>query len=177
MIRWTFFPKNQKLTPLGMEIIDVFNDQFENISSKANNERIGIGNTEANSNNVLEKVSKGLIKIGFDVEVGKKLNEKIKVPVLYGEQGKPQQSFDADAYHKEGRFVLEVEAGRAVTNYQFLKDYFQACVMVDVEYVAIAVRDYYRTQRDYETICNFFETLYASGRIKSSLKGVLIIGY
>ena len=74
MIRWTFFPKNQKLTPLGMEIIDVFNDQFENISSKANNERIGIGNTEANSNNVLEKVSKGLIKIGFDVEIGKKIN-------------------------------------------------------------------------------------------------------
>ena len=71
----------------------------------------------------------------------------------------------------------EVEAGRAVTNYQFLKDYFQACVMVDIEYLAIAVRQIYRTQNDYETVCSFFDSLYASGRIKTELKGVLIIGY
>ena len=80
-------------------------------------------------------------------------------------------------YNAEQKFVLEVEAGRAVSNYQFLKDYFQACVMVDVDYLAIAVRQIYNKQKDYETVCNFFDTLYSSGRLKTELKGVLIIGY
>lgn len=49
--------------------------------------------------------------------------------------------------------------------------------MVDVEYLAIAVRQIYRAQNDYESVCSFFDTLYASGRIQTALKGVLIIGY
>ena len=94
--------------------------------------------------------------------------------MLFGEQGKPLQSFDADAYNAEEKFVLEVEAGRAVYNYQFLKDYFQACVMVDVDYLAIAVRQIYNKQKDYETVCNFFDTLYSSGRLKTELKAVTL---
>lgn len=43
--------------------------------------------------------------------------------------GKLDKSFEADALHKELGFVLEVEAGRGVTNNQFLKDLFQACMM------------------------------------------------
>ena len=36
--------------------------------------------------------------------------------------------------------VLEVEAGRGVVNHQFLKDLFQACMMYEVNYLAIAIR-------------------------------------
>jgi hypothetical protein len=36
--------------------------------------------------------------------------------------------------------VLEIEAGRAVDNNQFLKDLFEACVSEKVKYLAIAVR-------------------------------------
>jgi len=39
---------------------------------------------------------------------------------------------------------LEVEAGRAYTNYQFLKDLFQACMMHDVQYLGM---DLPRTSR------------------------------
>ncbi|WP_336774145.1 hypothetical protein [Paenibacillus sp. MMO-58] len=41
-------------------------------------------------------------------------------------------AFEADAYNKEFETVLEIEAGRAATNYQFLKDLFQACMMNSV---------------------------------------------
>lgn len=177
MIRWSFFPRNKPITEIGQLVVDVFHLHESSVSSFANNHLIGMGSNESHSNSVLEKISKSLVDIGFQVEEGKRATQKIHVPVLYGEQGKPLQSFDADAFHKEARFVLEVEAGRAVTNYQFLKDYFQACVMVDVEYLAIAVRQVYKKQKDYETICSFFDTLYASGRLKTELKGVLIIGY
>jgi hypothetical protein len=177
MIRWTSFPKNKTVTPTALNVIKAFEAHAKTISSLSNNHLIGSGNTDSHSNSVLEKISNNLIECGFKVEIGKKKIDKISVPVLFGEQGKPIKSFDADAYNPEQKFVLEVEAGRAVTNYQFLKDFFQACVMVEVEYLAIAVRQIYNKQKDYETVCNFFDTLYASGRIKSELKGVLIIGY
>jgi hypothetical protein len=70
-----------------------------------------------------------------------------------------------------------VEAGRGVTNYQFLKDLFQACMMHEVSYLAIAVRNKYRNSHDYEKVQTFFETLYASQRLTLPLKGRLIIGY
>jgi hypothetical protein len=177
MIRWTFFPKNKPITKTGLDVIAAFKNKEKDISSESNNHLIGSGSTESHSNTVLEKIAKDLIASGFRVEIGKKKLEKIHIPVLFGGEGKPLQSFDADAFHPNDKFVLEVEAGRAVTNYQFLKDFFQACVMVDVEYLAIAVRQIYRGQSDYETVCNFFDTLYASGRIKTDLKGILIIGY
>ena len=177
MIKWINYPKNRKISDLGLSVVEVFKKHEYEISSEINNHLIGSGNKDSHSNSVLLKISKSLIDIGFQVEAGKKKNEKINVPVLFGEQGKSLQSFDADAYHAKGGLVLEVEAGRAVTNYQFLKDYFQACLMVDVEYLAIAVRQIYKDQRDYETVCSFFDSVYSSGRLNTQLKGILIIGY
>jgi hypothetical protein len=80
-------------------------------------------------------------------------------------------------YHPINKIVLEVEAGRGVTNYQFLKDLFQACVMQDVDYLAIAVRQDYRGSKDYEKVVTFIETIFASDRLKLPLNAVLIIGY
>jgi len=177
MIKWISFPRNKPITKPGLSLVNAFEAHEKEISSELNNHLIGSGQTDSHSNSVLEKIAQDLIKCGFQVEAGKRKSEKIHVPVLFGERGKPLQAFDADAYNPSEKYVLEVEAGRAVTNYQFLKDYFQACVMVDVEYLAIAVRQIYRGQSDYETVCNFFDTLYASGRLRTELKGVLIIGY
>ena len=67
---------------------------------------------------------------------------------------------------------MEIEAGRAVVNYQFLRDIFQACVMHDIEKLVIAVRN-----DDFETVINFLDTLYTSNRLNLPLKGILIIGY
>lgn len=73
--------------------------------------------------------------------------------------------------------MLEVEAGRGVVNNQFLKDLFQACMMHDVFYLAVAVRDIYRGNSDFEAVTRFFDTMYASNRLSLPLKGILIIGY
>ena len=75
------------------------------------------------------------------------------------------------------KVVLEVEAGRAVDNNQFLKDLFQACVMHEVKYLAVAVRKVYRGAKNFETVCRFFDTLYASNRFALPLDGILVIGY
>ena len=69
------------------------------------------------------------------------------------------------------------EAGRAVANNQFLKDLFQACMMHEVKYLAIAVRLKYRGKSDFEQVCKFFQTMYASRRLALPLLGILVIGY
>ena len=132
---------------------------------------------ELASDLVLSILRKSLVASGFEVEKSKKAHDKIKVPVLFGRNGRPEKWFEADAVHPTNHTVLEVEAGRGVTNYQFLKDLFQASMMYNIDYLAIAVRDRYRSSNDFETVETFFETLYVSGRLRLPLAGVLVIGY
>jgi hypothetical protein len=126
------------------------------------------------SNTILAAVAPALTQLGFNVEIGKRREQKVHVPVLFGRTDK---SFDADAHHVAEGFVVEVEAGRGVVNNQFLKDLFQACMMHDVFYLAIAVRNTYKGTKDFESVCKFFDTLYASNRLQLPLRGLLVIGY
>ena len=144
---------------------------------KSENKILSANNVGQTSNEVLAKICKDLQAIGFQVETGKTANAKIKIPVLFGANGKVEKSFEADGYDAANKVVIEVEAGRGVTNHQFLKDLFQACVMQDVDYLVIAVRNDYRGSDDYSKVITFLETLYASQRLKLPLTGVLIIGY
>jgi hypothetical protein len=170
MINWQYYPRSTACPNNLLKIISIFETINDQIDSYTHEGQV--------SNDVLAQVRPGLVAEGFEVESGKKKVNKVHVPVFFGPNGKPQQSFEADAWHREDRIVLEVEAGRAVTNYQFLKDLFQACMMQDVEYLSIAVRNIYRnSSKDWEKVCTFFETMYASNRLELPLKGVLIIGY
>ena len=149
-------------------VVQAFKNEAKTISSSS---------YEHNSNRVLEALRKHLLEVGFEVESGKRRHEKVCVPVLFGRGGAPEKSFDADAYHRAFGFVLEVEAGRGVVNNQFLKDLFEACMMHEVKYLAIAIRKVYRGDKNFETVCRFFDTLYASNRLALPLEGILVIGY
>lgn len=129
------------------------------------------------SNDVLAVLRGDLLSLGFEVEEGKAADQKIKVAVLYGLNGQTTKTFDADAFHREAGIVMEVEAGRAVTNYQFLKDLFQACAMQEAKHLVIAVRKDYRGSKDFDSVINFMETLYASSRLQLPLQSVTIVGY
>jgi hypothetical protein len=168
VINWQYFPKSDNAPDHLVAVVSVFQKHEPKIKSPEN---------KLNSDDVLTVLRKDLVTLGFDVEKGKIAGDKIRVPVLFGKQGKADKSFDADAFNKTTGAVLEVEAGRGVTNYQFLKDLFQACMMHKVDYLAIAVRNKYRSNADFDKVTMFFDTLYASGRLKLPLKGVLIIGY
>ena len=168
MINWQFFPKSRVIPEHLQNVLGVFELNESLISSDEHN---------YGSNEVLEKIRTCLEKFDFQIEKSKKSNDKIKVPVLFGQNGKLEKYFDADGYNKISKTVIEVEAGRAVTNYQFLKDLFQACMMYEVDYLVIAVRKDYRGNPDFQNVITFFDTLYASGRLQLPLKGILIIGY
>lgn len=72
--------------------------------------------------------------------------------ILRGKRGKKEKSFYVDALSDDRRIVVEVEAGRAYANYQFLKDIFEASMMSDVKYLILAVRNRYRNRKDYSII-------------------------
>ena len=172
MVNWMYFPQNRKIESHLAQVIDSFNSVHEQIDSETHS---GTNNLE--SDKVLACVAPGLERIGYSVEKSKRKEDKIRVPVLFGVNGKTNLAFEVDGYSSEEKTVIEVEAGRAVVNYQFLKDFYEACMMQGVEFFCIAVRNTYRGSKDFEKVCNFFQTLYISNRIQVPLKGILIIGY
>ncbi|MFK7982057.1 MAG: hypothetical protein AB8G86_18905 [Saprospiraceae bacterium] len=168
MIRFQFFPRSQGITSEIKKVITC----FEKVDSK-----ISSTNFKLSSNDVLEIIRPHLEEIDYKVETGKRKNDKIPVPVLFGFDNRIDKSFNADALSRDGKIVIEIEAGRAVDNNQFLKDIFQACMMFNVEYLVIAVRNEYRKSDDFAKIYTFLETLYISSRLHLPLKGILLIGY
>jgi len=167
-MKYQFFPRSQGISPEMTQVLNCFMEVDDEINSKTHT---------LVSNAVLEKLSAPLSTIGFSVEAGKTSNEKIRIPVLFGIDNKIDKEFNADALSSDGRIVIEVEAGRAVDNNQFLKDIFQACMMFGVDYLVLAVREEYRGHNDFEKIYTFLETLYISNRLHLPLKGILLIGY
>ena len=167
-INWIYYPRSHEPAEIIRGVVDVFQNRGEELQAASR---------ELTSDGILAIVRPGLEEIGFQVEKGKKAQDKVHVPVLFGRNGSLEKYFEADAWNREEKVVVEVEAGRGYLNNQFLKDLFQACMMHDVEYCAIAVRNLYVTSRDYEKVVAFFETLYTSRRLTLPLKGVLVIGY
>lgn len=175
MINFQFFPRSHGVTPRIREIIDYFKTvDIEKDSS-----------VHLKSNDMLALMRPHLERIGFTVETGKAKDEQIFVPVLFSENDEVDKSFAADDLSDDHKIVIEVEAGRAVRNNQFLKDIFQACMMYGVEYLVIAVLNEYifmncgkqQVAYDYQTVKTFLETLYVSNRLQLPLKGILLIGY
>ena len=168
MIKYQFFPRSIGITEPIKAIVDCFVAVDDQITSKT---------YFLTSDQVLAILRPLLLDAGMLIEAGKKADEKIPVPVLFGLDNRIDKAFYADGVSTNGKIVLEVEAGRAYKNYQFLKDIFQACMMYGVEYLVLAVRNSYQTQDDFKLIYSFLETMYISNRIILPLKGILLIGY
>jgi len=168
MLQYQLFPRSFGITSEVEAVINCFYIHYEEIKSPQNN---------LNSDGVLKVITKELQKINFKVEISKASIDKIKVPVLFSLNNRIDKSFDADAVSDDGKIVLEVEAGRAYRNNQFLKDIFQACMMPSVEYLILAVRNEYHATDDFKAIFSFLETLYINGRLQLPLKGIVLIGY
>ena len=93
--------------------------------------------------------------------------------LYYLVKGKMIRSFDADAYCEQENFVIGGSRQRR-HRLSVLKGSFSACMMHEVSYLTIAVRNKYRNSHDYEKVQTFLK--YASQRLALPLKGILIIG-
>lgn len=96
----------------------------------------------------------------------------------------PSLRFEIDAYHPGWRCGLEVEAGRAWMGNAVYRDLVLATVMVDVDYLILAVPNEYRyhsggkvlVSKDYERLTKLADTLYGHSRLKLPY-GLAVLGY
>ena len=172
MINWMFFPQDRPIEDHLKDIVLAFENNQDAINSETHT---GLNNLESDS--VLSILAPDLERIGYQVEKSKKRSDKIRVPVLFGQHGKTNLAFEVDAYSPALQTIIEIEAGRAVVNYQFLKDFFECCMMPNVKYFCVAVKNIYRSSKDFEKVCSFFQTMSISNRIATKLEGILVIGY
>ena len=85
-ILWQHFPKHSPCSDFLKEVVGCFDAVSSEIAS--------LDNVGQVSNDVLAKVRGGLERLGFLVETSKTAEGKIKVPVLYGANGKVEKAFD-----------------------------------------------------------------------------------
>ncbi|MDE0011000.1 MAG: hypothetical protein OXU36_07630 [Candidatus Poribacteria bacterium] len=168
MLKYQLFPRSVGITEEIQHVIECFEQTYEQIKSPEN---------AFKSNEVLDVLRPHLEGIGFTVETGKAKGQKIPVPVLFGLNNSVDKFFNADGISRDGKIVLEIEAGRATVNFAFLKDIFQASMMHGVEFLVLAVRNNYRGKDDFQQVYIFLETLYISSRLVLPLKGIILIGY
>ena len=168
MITWMYFPKNRPIDPITKQVVNAFNCVSDDIDSHVHQYR---------SDEVLAIVRPGLEAIGFTVEKSNQNEDLVSVPVLYGLDGHVEESFEVDGYLPKSGYVTEIEAGRGTLNNQFLKDFIEACAMIGVKKLCIAVRNTYKTSHDFDRVYRFFNAIYASRRLRIPLSGLLLIGY
>ena len=63
MINWFFYPRSNKPTPMVYKVVKVF-EKFANVINSSDHKLV--------SDEVLSKLRKGLQKLNFEVETGKK---------------------------------------------------------------------------------------------------------
>ena len=168
MINWKYYPSSHRPPQIIRDVVSAFEASASDIDSSIHKKK---------SDEVLAVLRPSLEGLDFRVEKSKKKLDKISVPVLFGREGSVSKSFEADAFSEQHGFVLEIEAGRAIANNAFLKDLFQACMMRDVRYFGVAVRNDYRQSNDFERMIGFFDALYASQRLNLPFEGMVGVGY
>ena len=172
---WKFYPTRDPAPDWAQNVLAVFDEARPTIDSEKNR---GLSSDEC-----LAALRPGLKKLGFDIESGKKAQQKIRRPVLFGENGKPEVSYEVDGFHGENNVVLEVEAGRGAANNADYRDLVRAGLMVGVDHLILAMMREYRSGRQKQVIKSYEQTqkrldaIYASDRLKLPLKGVLLVGY
>jgi hypothetical protein len=101
---------------------------------------------ELTSDKVLAHLRPGLLKLGYEVEGGKHRAEKIRRPVLFGDQGRERVAYEVDAVHDELGTVLEVEAGRRARGNAVYRDLVRSSLIVDQRLLGLGVMRSYRHQ-------------------------------
>lgn len=122
--------------------------------------------------------------MGFEIEMGKRREQKIKRPVFFGENAAPSLQYEIDGWHPQWRAGLEIEAGRAWMGNAVYRDLVQALVMVDLDFLFLAVPNAYRyktnerdtVSNDYANTVAVADALFGQSRIRMPFS-LCVIGY
>jgi hypothetical protein len=176
-VRFSTFPRTESPPHFLADIVAIFERHHDAIATT----KLTKGLT---SDAVLKNLRADLVGLGFKVEASKHDANKIKRPVFFCENALPSLQYQIDAWHPEWRAGLEIEAGRAWMGNAVYRDLVQALVMVDLNYLVLAVPNVYRymssgksvASNDYASTAAVADALYGHNRIRMPFS-LCVIGY
>lgn len=176
-VRYSTFPRTEKPPGFIEAIVRVFNRHSDTIATARPQKGL-------RGDDVLAVLRADLVHLGFDVEAGKREADKIKRPVFFGENQRPSLQYEVDAWHPKWQVGLEIEAGRAWMSNAIYRDLIQALIMVEMDYLIVAVpREYHhqaggkpRISKDYERTVSVADALYGHSRIAMPFS-LCVVGY
>ncbi len=175
--QWTYFPRNT-VPPAWVDgVLKVVAAVESTISTVHTRTRLS-------SDAVLKELRPGLEALSFQVETGRAATQRITRPVLYGPNGTRQVYYYLDGFHEELGIAVEVEAGQGRINNNDYRDIIRSALMLDVNYLVLAMPQKYRTgsgakeimSMDYRDCAQLVDAIYTSDRIKLPYE-LLLIGY
>jgi hypothetical protein len=177
VIRFSTFPRTDPPPDWCGALVNVFRQHEDNIGTLSLEKGL-------TSNVVLGVVSEDLSALGFAVDAGKLATQRVERPVFFGENGIPTVRYQIDAYHPSWRCGLEIEAGRAWMGNAVYRDLIQALVMVDVDWLCLAVPNGYRytsggklvVSRDYDNTRDLADAIFGHTRLKMPYR-LILVGY
>jgi hypothetical protein len=101
---WFYYPPHTEPPTWVTDFVGVVRSCQSSIESRAID--------SLTSDHVLAFLRLGLTELGYEVEAGKHKAEKIRRPVLFGDQGRERVAYEVDAVHDGLGVLVEVEAGR-----------------------------------------------------------------
>jgi hypothetical protein len=176
-IRFSTFPRTIQPPGFVRQVVTIFEQHEREIGTV----HLPKGLTSAE---VLDRLRADLIAIGFEVEQGKREEQKIKRPVFFGENAEPSLQYEVDGWHPQWRVGIEIEAGRAWMGNAVYRDLIQALVMVNLDHLLLAVPNVYRyrtnerdtSSNDYLNTVAVAEALFGHSRVKMPFT-LCVIGY
>jgi len=174
---WKYYPSRSR-SPAWVEgVLGAFSQAQEEIDSRL---KLGM-----DSDHALAELRPALVAMGFEVESGKKATEKIRRPVLFGEQGAESFAYEVDGFHPAEGIALEVEAGRGVLGNAVYRDLIQASLLIDARFlvVALLIEYHYKSggkpmvSLNYQIGRSIPDAIYVSSRLVLPFEGALLVGY
>lgn len=125
--RWDYFPRNVHPP----EWVEPLVAKVRAIELRISTVDQGTG---LHSNDVLQELAPGLRHLGYTVEPSRSAANRIRRPVLFGSNGRPEAAYDTDAFHDGHGIVVEVEAGRAASNNATYRNIIRASLILDASF-------------------------------------------
>jgi hypothetical protein len=174
---WFYYPSHDQPRDWVTDLVDVIRSSRDSIESRSVE--------SLTSDQVLAFIRPGLQKLGYAVEAGKHKAEKIRRPVLFGEQGTELVAYEVDAVHDELGILVEVEAGRGARGNAVYRDLVRKSLIVGARFLALGVMQEYRHMSggkpvavsSYRDAKGQLDAVFASGRLRLPFEGVLLFGY
>ena len=174
---WSYYPPSATPPHWVYDFVDAVRTAKGDIESRTVN--------SLKSDVVLGHLATALQLLGYQVETGKGLQDKIRRPVLFGLNGRGRVTYEVDAFHEENGIVVEIEAGRGARGNAIYRDLIRASLIVGAKYLILGVMLEYRHQssgktarvKSFDEAREQMDAIYASGRLSLPFDGLLLFGY